>query len=59
MLPHPRAHLRAFVLVPWLDVDPSATLTVNGEQRPVALLLDDLDAAERDGVRRTDLVLQT
>ena len=30
-LPHPLAHLRAFVLVPWLDVDPDATLTVAGE----------------------------
>jgi 2-amino-4-hydroxy-6-hydroxymethyldihydropteridine diphosphokinase len=59
VLPHPRAHLRAFVLVPWLDVDPSATLTVAGEQRPVARLLDGLDAAERDGVRRTDLALVT
>jgi 2-amino-4-hydroxy-6-hydroxymethyldihydropteridine diphosphokinase len=58
-LPHPRAHLRAFVLVPWLDVDASATLTVNGERWPVARLLDDLDASERDGVRRTDLVLET
>ncbi|WP_018297318.1 2-amino-4-hydroxy-6-hydroxymethyldihydropteridine diphosphokinase [Corynebacterium lubricantis] len=25
-LPHPRAHERAFVLVPWLDADPEATL---------------------------------
>jgi 2-amino-4-hydroxy-6-hydroxymethyldihydropteridine diphosphokinase len=25
-LPHPRAHERAFVLVPWLAVDPAATL---------------------------------
>jgi 2-amino-4-hydroxy-6-hydroxymethyldihydropteridine diphosphokinase len=58
-LPHPRAHLRAFVLVPWLDVDASATLTVSGERRPVARLLDDLDTAERDGVRRTDLLLET
>jgi 2-amino-4-hydroxy-6-hydroxymethyldihydropteridine diphosphokinase len=58
-LPHPRAHLRAFVLRPWLDVDASATLTVNGERRPIAGLLDDLDAAERNGVRRTDLALVT
>lgn len=26
VLPHPRAHERAFVLVPWLDVDPDAQL---------------------------------
>ncbi|AWB84662.1 2-amino-4-hydroxy-6-hydroxymethyldihydropteridine diphosphokinase [Corynebacterium liangguodongii] len=25
-VPHPRAHLRAFVLVPWLEVDPGARL---------------------------------
>jgi 2-amino-4-hydroxy-6-hydroxymethyldihydropteridine diphosphokinase len=34
-LPHPRAHERAFVLVPWLDVDPSAVLPGHG---PVASL---------------------
>ena len=38
-LPHPLAHLRAFVLIPWLAVDPDATLTVAGEPRPVAQLL--------------------
>lgn len=25
-LPHPRAHLRAFVIVPWLEADPDAVL---------------------------------
>lgn len=56
-LPHPSAHLRAFVLVPWLAVDPKATLTVAGEPRPVAHLLDQLEPAERDGVRLTELAL--
>jgi 2-amino-4-hydroxy-6-hydroxymethyldihydropteridine diphosphokinase len=29
-LPHPRAHLRAFVLRPWLDVQPYAQLPGHG-----------------------------
>jgi 2-amino-4-hydroxy-6-hydroxymethyldihydropteridine diphosphokinase len=57
-LPHPRAHQRAFVLIPWLAVEPDATLTVDGEPRRVQDLLDALDPAERDGVRCTDLVLR-
>ena len=56
-LPHPYAHQRAFVLVPWLDVDPDAALTVDEERRPVDKLLAELDPAERDGVRPTGLVL--
>lgn len=52
-LPHPRAHLRAFVLIPWLAVDPAAELTVDGRRRPVRALVDELDPAERDGVRST------
>ena len=35
-LPHPRAHERAFVLVPWLEADSEAELTGFG---PVALLV--------------------
>ncbi|MFE2543403.1 2-amino-4-hydroxy-6-hydroxymethyldihydropteridine diphosphokinase [Actinacidiphila glaucinigra] len=35
-LPHPRAHQRAFVLAPWLDIDPAAELPGQG---PVAGLL--------------------
>ncbi len=31
LLPHPRAHERAFVLRPWLEVDPQATLRVGEE----------------------------
>lgn len=57
-LPHPLAHLRAFVLVPWLAVDPDAELTVAGQRRPVAKLLAELDPADRAGVRKTDLTLE-
>lgn len=52
-LPHPRAHLRAFVLVPWLDVDPAAELG-----RPVRELLAELDGGAA-GVRPTALALET
>ena len=56
-LPHPLAHQRAFVLMPWLALDPAAELLVDGRHRPVSELLDGLDPAERDGVRRTELTL--
>ena len=47
-LPHPRAHERAFVLLPWLDADPQARLRVDGAVRPVRELVADLDTG---GVR--------
>jgi 2-amino-4-hydroxy-6-hydroxymethyldihydropteridine diphosphokinase len=53
-LPHPRAHERAFVLVPWLDADPAARLPGYG---PVKDLVAALDPAQRAGVRRRDDVL--
>jgi len=56
-LPHPFAHERAFVLLPWLAVDPTAELTVAGQRRPVRELLDQLEPVERDGVRPTALRL--
>ena len=56
-LPHPYAHQRAFVLIPWLDVQPEATLEVEDTERAVSGLLAALAVAERDGVQRTDLVL--
>jgi 2-amino-4-hydroxy-6-hydroxymethyldihydropteridine diphosphokinase len=50
-LPHPRTHQRAFVLVPWLAVDPDAVLAGHGSVRElIAALPDD----ERNGVRRRD-----
>jgi 2-amino-4-hydroxy-6-hydroxymethyldihydropteridine diphosphokinase len=56
-LPHPLAHLRAFVLIPWLALEPDATLTVAGEPRRISQLLDELEPADRDGVRLTELAL--
>jgi dihydroneopterin aldolase/2-amino-4-hydroxy-6-hydroxymethyldihydropteridine diphosphokinase len=47
-LPHPRAHERAFVLVPWAQADPEATLRVAGEVRRVAELVMAMDTS---GVR--------
>ena len=48
-----RAHLRAFVLRPWLDVDPQAEFPDKG---PVA---DLLSAVGESGIaRRDDLVLE-
>lgn len=49
-LPHPRAHERAFVLAPWLDVDPAAQLPGHG---PVSALLARVDTS---GVRVADQV---
>lgn len=47
-LPHPRAHERAFVLVPWHEINPAATLVGYG---PIGELLEKLDRA---GVQRQD-----
>jgi 2-amino-4-hydroxy-6-hydroxymethyldihydropteridine diphosphokinase len=50
-VPHPRAHERAFVLRPWLDVDPEATIPGHGR------VADLLPHAVGD-VRRTEYVLR-
>lgn len=47
-LPHPRAHERAFVLVPWLQADPEAVLRVDGQVRRVGDVVAGLDTS---GVR--------
>ncbi len=52
VLPHPRAHERAFVLQPWYDVEPEAELPGAG---PLADLLATLDTSVVE--RRDDLTL--
>lgn len=52
-LPHPRAHERAFVLVPWADVEPDAALPGRG---PVRDLLPSVAGQQLH--RRDDLALQ-
>lgn len=47
-LPHPRAHERGFVLLPWLEVDPEARLRVGDSVVAVADLVDTVDLS---GVR--------
>ena len=52
VLPHPKAHERAFVLIPWNDVEPDAELPDHG---PVAKLVEQLGD---EGIRkREDLSL--
>ncbi len=48
-LPHPRAHLRGFVLLPWAEVDPAFVVPGRG---PVADLAATLPAVELRGVSR-------
>ncbi|TIC89213.1 2-amino-4-hydroxy-6-hydroxymethyldihydropteridine diphosphokinase [Nocardioides sp. GY 10113] len=53
ILPHPRAAERAFVLRPWLDLEPDAHLLDHGA------VADLLDKVGTDGLtRRDDLVLE-
>jgi 2-amino-4-hydroxy-6-hydroxymethyldihydropteridine diphosphokinase len=54
LLPHPRAHERAFVLVPWAEVDPDAVLPGSGRVGDLALAVDAAAAQVR---RRTDVSL--
>ncbi len=58
ILPHPRAHERAFVLLPWLDVEPDATLRVGDDDVPVTELLARLSPEERAGVVQQEWSLQ-
>lgn len=51
-LPHPRAHERAFVLIPWADVDPDAAVPGFGSVR------DLLGGVDRSGVRPSTVTLR-
>ena len=52
-LPHPRAHERGFVLAPWAEVAPDATIPGHGR------VVDLLDTVDASGVRRIDAVALT
>ncbi len=53
-VPHPRIAERAFVLVPWADVDPEFPIPGHGT---VAQLLSRLSPEEVQGVRRTPAII--
>jgi len=53
VLPHPRAHERAFVLVPWQEIDDQAQIPGKGK---ISDLLSDLDTS--GVVRRDDFELE-
>jgi 2-amino-4-hydroxy-6-hydroxymethyldihydropteridine diphosphokinase len=51
-LPHPRAHERAFVLVPWLEIDPVAELPRHGSVRRLITQLSGQDVRRVAGPPR-------
>jgi 2-amino-4-hydroxy-6-hydroxymethyldihydropteridine diphosphokinase len=54
VLPHPRAHERAFVLAPWLAIDPEAEIPGRGAVRD---LLADLDTSSVTALADVELHL--
>lgn len=52
VIPHPEAHRRLFVLEPWLDIDPAATLPGHGPVTDLVRLLPDSGLALFEGEDR-------
>ena len=49
-LPHPRAHQRGFVLLPWAAMDPAAVLPGHGPVAALAAAVGDAGVRSADGV---------
>jgi 2-amino-4-hydroxy-6-hydroxymethyldihydropteridine diphosphokinase len=50
-LPHPLAHERAFVLLPWAEADPDAVLPGHGRVADLAAAIDPAGATVREDLR--------
>ncbi|MEU0564523.1 2-amino-4-hydroxy-6-hydroxymethyldihydropteridine diphosphokinase [Nonomuraea sp. NPDC005983] len=50
-LPHPRAHERAFVLVPWLQIDPDGVLPGRGRVADLLVGVDQSGVSLRDDLK--------
>jgi len=46
-LPHPRAHERAFVLMPWNEIDPDAILIGHGSIKSLLASLGEVDVMQK------------
>jgi 2-amino-4-hydroxy-6-hydroxymethyldihydropteridine diphosphokinase len=51
LLPHPRAHERAFVLVPWHDLDPDAVLPGHGRVADLLAVVGTSGVDKRDDLQ--------
>jgi 2-amino-4-hydroxy-6-hydroxymethyldihydropteridine diphosphokinase len=47
-LPHPGAHMRMFVLIPWLEINPGATIPGHGSIKGLTARLDGDGVTKRD-----------
>jgi 2-amino-4-hydroxy-6-hydroxymethyldihydropteridine diphosphokinase len=54
LLPHPGTPERATVLIPWLDIDPTATLPGHGSARDLLAQLDTTGIRRRPDLSLVD-----